>query len=248
MPTFLVLLTPGTPSEPWIVPTLLSMPCAGEGASPQPGAASAGLWALSLCLPWHCWALRTHWRPPQPRHWSHPAGTQGQTHVARTEHRGTICQEMAREHNPGSVTGTPESPRRWQRNATEDSWQPDILKTRVDKVGISPWAGQCLHCVSPEYCPGLHSWGEKQHPPRRKASSCQHSTAGRSLCPGNPHLKKCSQTPLMCQHLITAGVRFKSFPFCPVFCFQKHSLSKNGTVQDFYPSKIIIMLQPYYYN
>lgn len=135
MPTVLVLLTPGTPSEPWVVPTLLCTPCAGEGASPQPGAASAGLWALSLCLCWH------HQNPleatpaltlisPSWHTGTNRAGTLWPTHLHRTGHRGTICQEMAWEHNPGSVTGagSPGEPkaltkeRHWGQLAT---WHPE---------------------------------------------------------------------------------------------------------------------------
>lgn len=76
---------------------------------------------------------------------------QWQTHLCRTGH--------TRDNLPGDGTraqswlsqapGDQESPERSQGTATEASWQPDILKTSVDKVGISPWAGQCLHCVSP---------------------------------------------------------------------------------------------------
>lgn len=199
------------------VPTLL---CPVQVEPPSPRA---------LCSVPAPGTLRTHWS-----HWAgtvtNRAGTVTNTSVQDRAHQG---QSARRWHEStilaeSQAPGEPESPERSQGTATEASWQPDILKTSVDKVGISPWAGQCLHCVSPAEFPDLHIPRRKPGEcSQEKAQLCQHSTAGRSLCPGNPHLQKRSQTPLMCQHLITAGVRFKSFPFCRVFCFQKHTLRKK---------------------
>lgn len=144
--------------------------------------------------------------------------------------------------------GDQESPKHSQGTGTEHSWQPDILKTSVDRVGFHLGQGSVCSVSALPISQICTSEEKNRHPPRREPSSCQHSTARRSPCPGNPHLKKGSQTSRMCQHLITAGVQFKSFSLGRVFCFQKHTLRKKITVQDFYPSKITIMLQPSYYN
>lgn len=221
----------------------LCLPCCAhpvqvECLSPQPGAPSAGLSAVpvrnrTVLLPVP--APPTPQNPLQLWHWSHLAGTLWQTtglahcdqHICTGQGTpGTICQEMAREHHPASATGTWRAgePKALPRDSHWGQLAARHPKSTVHKVGMSPWAGQCLHCVSPAYFLDLHIWGETQASSQEKG---QLLSAQPSPCPGNPHLEKRSQTPLMCQHLITAGVQFKSFPFCHVFCFQKHTLRKN---------------------
>lgn len=151
------LLAP--PRSPESCPPCCTRPAQAEHPSPQPGAPSAGLCAAS-----------SHPTEPTGGHLQPLAlrlispGWHAATNTSAQGTPGTICQEMAREHNPASVTGTgdQECPKRSRGTATEDSWQPDILNTfyilntGVDKAGISPRAWQCLHCVSPAHFPDLH--------------------------------------------------------------------------------------------
>lgn len=237
----LTIHTLSTPSEPRS-PVHLTARALRRRQHLTPGACSILTAGLCAVTPYLRCPLGS---PPSPQphwlsRWSHRAGVLWQIHLQRTgqgrrdtdsageANTVTVCQEMAWEHNPDSacpVAGTVRP--RASKPLTRESpwgqlapWHPE---------NQCEWSGNftprmaasalCQDCLFPRFA----------HP-RRK----HHILPGETIAPistGQPggasvlelHMwRNSSHTPPTFQHLITAGVWFKSFAICHVFSFPKH--------------------------
>lgn len=133
-----------------------------------------------------------------------------------------------------------EHPNHSQGRALEDSWHPDTLKTGVNEVGISPRGWQSLHCVRTARFPDLHIRGgnaassqEKPLLPLARYSWEEPLSWRRNEQPNSTDLSAFNYSWSVVQI------------FCCPSCIVLPKTQKPATVQDFYPSKIIITLQPY---
>lgn len=198
--------------------------------------------------------------PRNPLPAPHPAGTQGHTGLAHCDQHictgqgtpGTICQEMAREHNPGSVTGTgspgePKALRRDSHRGQLATWHPKIPSGQSGNFTLGRAVpALCQPCLFPRFAePRKNSIlpGEGPAP----VSTAQHSRE--EPLSWKPTFQEMQPNSTDVSALNYSWSEVQIFPFLScVLLPETHTQEKKPTVQDFYPSKIIITLQPYYYN
>lgn len=247
----LTIHTLGTPSEPRSPVHLTAGALRGcQHLTPEPAASSrqgSALWPPYLRCPLGS--------PPSPQphwlsRWSHRAGVLWQIHLQRTgqgrrdtdgageANTATICQEMAWEHNPDSacpVAGTvrPRASKPLTRESPGGQLAPWHPENRCEWSGnFTPRMAEsalCQDCLFPRFA----------HPRRKPLLPLARYSWEEPL--SWRRNEQPNSTDLSAFNYSWSVVQI----FCYLSCIVLPKTQKPATVQDFYPSKIIITLQPY---